>query len=52
MQAQAEEVWEMVHYSRARGYRLRLGEVTATEYSFFRLREYWTKRVYVVTSTV
>ncbi|MCH6230162.1 hypothetical protein MK786_05365 [Microbacterium sp. CFH 31415] len=50
MAAQAEDVWEMVHHSRALGYRLRLGEVTATEHSFFRLREFWTKRVYIVTN--
>lgn len=50
MTTQAEDIWNMVHHSRARGYRLRLGEVTATEHSFFRLREFWTKRVYIVTN--
>jgi len=50
MTAQAEDVWKMVHHSRTLGYRLRLGEVTATEHSFFRLREFWTKRVYIVTN--
>ncbi|GAA1440715.1 DUF6615 family protein [Leifsonia poae] len=50
MTTQAEDVWDMVHHSRTLGYRLRLGEVTATEHSFFRLREFWTKRVYIVTN--
>lgn len=50
MAAQAEDIWDMVHHSRASGYRLRLGEVTATELNFFRLREFWTKRVYIVTN--
>ena len=45
MDAQAEDIWDMVHHSRSRGYRLRMGELTATEHSFFRLREFWTKRV-------
>lgn len=40
----------MVHHSRAGGYRLRLGEVSATELNFFRLREFWTKGVYIVTN--
>ena len=50
MDTQAEDIWDMVHHSRTQGYRLRLGEVTATEHSFFRLREFWTKRVYIVTN--
>lgn len=50
MNAQARQIWDMVHYSRARGYRLRLGEVTASELNFFALRDYWTKGVYVVTN--
>ncbi|WP_147305451.1 DUF6615 family protein [Subtercola boreus] len=50
MDTQAEEIWDMVHHSRTEGYRLRLGEVTATELNFFRLRDFWTKRVYVVTN--
>lgn len=50
MSAQAEDVWDMVHYSRTEGYQLRLGEVTATEQNFFRLRDFWTKSVYIVTN--
>lgn len=50
MSAQAGDVWDMVHYSRTEGYQLRLGEVTATEQNFFRLRDFWTKRVYIVTN--
>jgi len=50
MDEQAEDVWDMVRYSRSPGYRLRLGEVTTTELNFFRLREFWTKRVYIVTN--
>jgi hypothetical protein len=50
MDAQADDIWDMVQHSRTQGYRLRLGEVTATELSFFRLREFWTKRVYIVTN--
>lgn len=50
MDSQAADIWDMVHHSRSMGYRLRLGEVTATEHSFFRLRDFWTKRVYIVTS--
>lgn len=50
MDEQAADVWDMVHYSRSPGYRLRLGEVTTTELNFFRLREFWTKRVYIVTN--
>jgi hypothetical protein len=49
MDEQATDVWDMVRYSRSPGYRLRLGEVTTTELNFFRLREFWTKRVYIVT---
>jgi len=50
MDIQAEEVWDMVEYSRSDGYRLRLGEVTLTELNFFRLRDYWTKGVYIRTN--
>ncbi len=49
MDAQASDIWDMVHHSRSTGYQLRLGEVTATEHNFFRLRDYWTKRVYIIT---
>ncbi|WP_433674502.1 DUF6615 family protein [Microbacterium gorillae] len=47
MDRQAEDVWEMVQYSRDQGYRLRLGEVTTTELNFFRLRDFWSQRVYI-----
>lgn len=47
MDEQAEDVWDMVEYSRTSGYRLRLGEVTVTELNFFRLRKFWTKGVYI-----
>lgn len=50
MNDQAVEIWNMVKYSRASGYRLRLGEVTATELNFYRLREFWTKGVYINTN--
>lgn len=50
MTAHASEIWDMVLHSRHKGYRLRLGEVTATEYSFFKLREFWTKSAYIVTN--
>lgn len=50
MNNQAADTWDMVQHSRSKGYRLRLGEVTATEHNFFRLRDYWTKRVYIVTN--
>lgn len=50
MDDQAVDVWNMVEYSRDSGYRLRLGEVTATELNFYRLRRFWTKGVYLRTN--
>lgn len=50
MDSQAIEVWEMVEYSRSAGNRLRLGEVTLTELNFYKLREFWTKTVYIDTN--
>ena len=50
MDDQATDVWDMVEYSRSSGYRLRLGEVTLTELNFYRLRDYWTKGVYIRTN--
>ena len=49
MDDQATDVWDMVEYSRSSGYRLRLGEVTLTELNFYRLRDYWTKGVYILS---
>lgn len=50
MDDQAVDVWNMVRHSRAAGYRLRLGEVTVTELNFYRLRDFWTKSVYIDTN--
>ena len=51
MDETAQEVWDMVSYSRQ--YHspapLRLGEVTLTELIFYRLRDYWTKQVFLRT---
>lgn len=52
MDEQAVEAWNMVEYSRASGYRLRLGKVTATELIYYHLRHFWTKGVYINTNVI
>lgn len=50
MDAQSSDIWSMVRDTRVDGYRLRLGEVTATELSLYRLRRFWSKLVYIDTN--
>ena len=50
MDKQAKDVWDMVQYSRSAGNRLRLGEVTLTELNFYRLRNHWTRGVFINTN--
>lgn len=49
MDEAAAEVWGIVPYSRQHHSPtpLRLGEVTLTELNFYRLRNYWTKQVFL-----
>lgn len=47
----AKDAWNMVSYSRQHRSPspLRLGEVTLTELNFYRLRNFWTKQVFLLT---
>ena len=49
MDDQACAIYDMFHFSRSDGYRLRLGEVTLTELNFYSLRNYWMRGVYINT---
>lgn len=51
MDETAKQVWDMVSYSRQlhSPAPLRLGEVTLTELIFYRLRNFWTKQVFLRT---